>query len=98
MDNLKRLIIEEYLQRGSPISIEDFKSQCAENNIKETNQLFDQPTLDDACGLKLEQVNELIQFYGKGFLFSGDIEKTVSQYFHTKNKLNAIEARKKSDK
>jgi len=94
MKNPKIFIIDEFKKHGIPISIEIFCIQYKEYLPKGNKQLSELEPLDNVFSLSLEQTNELIQFYGKGFLFSSAIEKNVHEYVVTREKLDFIEKKK----
>ena len=91
MENVKKLLIEEYKKRGAPISLGDFQILYGEQFPLEQRQLSESPPLDNVHGLSFEEAYELIQFYGVGFLFTQSIEENINEYVITRKKLDSIE-------
>jgi len=94
MKNPKEFIIDEYRKHGSPISLEDFHVQYGEVLPAGVKHLSELEPLDSVFGLTLDQANELINFYGEGFLFSPEIEGNIREYVTTRGKLDFIEKEK----
>ena len=96
MKNLKENLLEEYVRLGSPVNLEEFCSKYKDELSKATCQLSEMPVLDNLHNLSPEQAHELIDYYGKGFLFSSEIENNVYAYIDTRKKLDVIESKRKN--
>ncbi len=94
MKTPKELIVDEYRKHKVPITVENFCTKYKEILPGGSKQLSESGILDNVLGLSIEQVNELIEFYGNGFLFSPEIEENVQEYLATKEKIDSIEQKR----
>jgi len=94
MKNLKKDIIDEYKRLGKPISIEDFCTKYSNSFCIKKEQLMDMMPLNRVHGLTLDQANELIEYYGEGFLFSSKIERNIKGYIASRKTLGSIEKKR----
>ncbi len=94
MKNIKEFLIDEYFALGSPISLKKFNSKYKKELSNVGCLLSETPLLDGMSNLTLEQAYELVEYYGKDFLFLPDIEENIYDYMVTRRKLDIIENQK----
>ena len=89
MKNLKEILVQEYKNSGIPPSVEDFSNQYRKELAELGVTLRDLPLLDNMFALTPAQAYQLLDFYGKGFLFSEKIENGIYNYqdLRKKNRL-----------
>ncbi len=88
--NLKVELVKEYKERGVPISLDEFKESNRHILEKSPDNIENMPQLDDVYGLSFEQLEELINYYGSGFLFNDHIESLVK----TRYQITSIEKKR----
>ena len=91
--NPRTLIIKEFKLVGEPVELSELKVKY-EQKLSEQNFL-NTPLIDDAASLTIEEAYRLIKFYGLGFLFSKNIENPIIGYYETREKIEAIEKKRK---
>ena len=73
------------------MSLESFAIKYKDDLIKAKVRVQEFPPLDKIPDLTIEQAFELINFYGKGFLFNKEIEDNIRNYVETKKQITSIE-------
>lgn len=97
-NSIRKFILEEYKKTGKPISIESVATQKKISIEDAKKDLNNTPPFDNYQGLRIDQIINLIDFYGEGILFVREIEELVKNFKKTKIKIEKFEKKSKEKK
>jgi hypothetical protein len=91
--NIREFIVDEFGRSRAPLSLDEVAAKFGLDVPAVKKHLLRGERLSDARGLTPEKVAKVIEFYGRGVIFSDVIERLAEEFEASEAKLKDLDDR-----